>query len=66
MNFHSFLVRCIIAARRTDSPQIFPSRQQAENSVIESSGVLDRREVTEGGVRTAGLEESPFRTFLGC
>jgi len=53
----------MIAARGTDSPQIFPRRKQAENSTMDSSGGLERREDIEGGVRPKGLDKSPFRMF---
>jgi len=56
----------MIAAREIAFPQILPIRQQAENSKMESSGVLVRGEVADRGVSVEGAEESPFRRTLGC
>jgi len=55
-----------MAAREIASPQILPIRQQAENSRMDSSGVLDRGEVADRGVALEGAEESPFKMTLGC
>ena len=54
----------MMAARGTDSPQILPMRQQAENSKMDSSGVLVRGEVTEGGIKLEGSDETPFKGSL--
>jgi len=55
----------MIAAIETDSPQILPIKQQAENSKRDSLGVLVRGEVLDGGVNTEGSDEPPFRRIPG-